>query len=72
MIVCLCQGINCSTVRQVIAEGASSVIEIDRACGAGGDCGACHAQLESLVDEQSSPVSGSPSHRLRVLPNRAA
>lgn len=50
MILCLCRGISDHTVRTVISAGAHTVEEIERRCGAGGDCGACGDALESLVE----------------------
>jgi bacterioferritin-associated ferredoxin len=50
MIVCLCRGVSDRTVRAVIADGAASVEQVERGCGAGGDCGACAALLETLVE----------------------
>lgn len=50
MILCLCRGISDHTVRAVISAGAHTVEEIERSCGAGGDCGACGEALESLVE----------------------
>ncbi len=54
MIVCLCKGVSCGTIRQSIQEGASSVAEIARACGAGTDCGGCETMLEELLEEEMS------------------
>ena len=71
MIVCLCKGVSCSTVRRVVDDGAESVHEIARACGAGSDCGSCHAELEAIVSEHRDEKSG--PRRLPVLdPSRAA
>jgi bacterioferritin-associated ferredoxin len=59
MVVCACQGVNEYAVHAAIADGAASVSDIRRACGAGGDCGACHSMLAELVDEGPQPaVSG--------------
>jgi bacterioferritin-associated ferredoxin len=49
MIVCLCRGVRERTVRATLAEGASTVAEIRRACGAGTECGACCPMLAELV-----------------------
>lgn len=40
MILCLCRGVSDRTVETVIADGACTPAQIERACGAGGDCGA--------------------------------
>ena len=50
MILCLCRGVSDHTVHAVISEGARSVDEIERSCGAGGDCRACSEALECLVE----------------------
>jgi bacterioferritin-associated ferredoxin len=50
VIICLCRGVSEQTVHEVIAAGARSAEAIERACSAGGDCGACGEALESLVE----------------------
>ena len=50
MILCLCRGVSDHTVEHVISAGADPVDAIERACGAGGDCGACGQLLECLVE----------------------
>jgi len=50
VILCLCRGISDHTVRTVISAGAHTVEEIERSCGAGGDCGACGEALGGLVE----------------------
>jgi bacterioferritin-associated ferredoxin len=50
MILCLCRGVSDRAVLAAIADGASSVEQVERACGAGGDCGACGDLLEALLE----------------------
>ena len=50
MILCLCHGVSDHTVTATISAGAHTVDQIQRACGAGGDCGACRHLLEALVE----------------------
>lgn len=50
MILCLCRGVSDHTVETVISAGAHTVGEIERTCGAGGDCGACSGLIEALVE----------------------
>jgi bacterioferritin-associated ferredoxin len=57
MIVCLCKGVSCGTVRQVIGEGAMTVEEVGRACGAGTDCGGCQGAIEDLIDREVTVAS---------------
>jgi bacterioferritin-associated ferredoxin len=47
--VCSCRAVNDTTVRAVIASGASSIEEIGARCGAGTQCGGCHVLLERLL-----------------------
>ncbi len=56
MIICLCRGLPESAIRATIAQGASTVAEIRRACGAGGDCGACCSKLADLVGQARRPA----------------
>ena len=58
MIVCLCKGVSCSTVRRAVDAGAFDLTSVGRACGAGTDCGSCHAQIEEIVYEELSSRSG--------------
>jgi len=51
MITCLCRGVSDEAIRTVIARGARSVAEIHKACGAGGDCGACVVLLTGMVEQ---------------------
>jgi bacterioferritin-associated ferredoxin len=50
VILCLCRGVSDHAVDAVISAGARTVEDIERACGAGGDCGACGQALACLVE----------------------
>ncbi len=50
MILCLCRGVSDHIVERLIVEGAETVADVERACGAGGDCGACGELLHALVE----------------------
>ena len=62
MIVCLCEGVPLRQVREVIADGAQTLDQITRACGAGSDCGACHQHLAALLESKGTggPAPASP------------
>jgi bacterioferritin-associated ferredoxin len=62
MIVCLCRGVPEHAIRATIAGGAATVADVRRACGAGGDCGACRRTLAALVDEARCSTRGGGSH----------
>ena len=71
MLVCHCNGISDRTVRRVVREGALTVSEVGRACGAGTCCQGCeptinriiqiesHRQAKSTEDSTESTVSSS-------------
>jgi bacterioferritin-associated ferredoxin len=49
MILCICRNVSDRVVLRTIRDGASSIDEVQAACGAGGDCGACHHRIDQLV-----------------------
>ncbi len=52
--VCICKGIPRSTMKRVIAEGASTLQEVQKATGAGsGPCGGrrCTPKILALLEE---------------------
>ena len=69
MLVCLCYGISDRTIKQAIAEGASTPDEVGNCCGAGTDCGGCISEIETLLEEASQPLA--PVTRLPQRPNTA-
>ncbi|MGH7398406.1 MAG: (2Fe-2S)-binding protein [Candidatus Rokuibacteriota bacterium] len=67
MILCLCRGISDRAVEAAIADGASTVAQIERACGAGGDCGACGDLLDALVERARHGHYGGAAQPTNVL-----
>lgn len=55
MIVCLCHAVRDRDLDAAIAEGASTVEEVGRACGAGTGCGAC---IPEVVDRLARLCAG--------------
>jgi len=51
MIVCLCAGVSERTLRAHIADGATTLKQIERRCGAGGGCGACRPLIRECLRE---------------------
>jgi bacterioferritin-associated ferredoxin len=51
MIVCLCHAVSDRKIEETIDAGATSLAAIERACGAGGDCGACQPMLAAMLGE---------------------
>jgi bacterioferritin-associated ferredoxin len=54
MIVCLCHGVSEKTLDKVIEAGADSLKAVERACGAGGDCGSCQFQIAKKLAQKAS------------------
>ena len=50
MYVCCCNAVTDREVAEAIDAGARSRAEVTRSCGAGGDCGACHATIEGMIE----------------------
>ena len=48
MYVCVCNAVTEREVGEAIDGGARTRSEVTRACGAGGDCGSCHKQIEEM------------------------
>lgn len=51
MIVCICQGVGCRTVREAIRDGALTADAVGEACGAGTDCGSCRGMIEDMIED---------------------
>jgi bacterioferritin-associated ferredoxin len=49
MIVCECTGTSDKKIRNLVHEGATTVAEITRRCGAGGCCRACRPLISRIV-----------------------
>lgn len=49
MYVCLCRGVRASEVAEAIREGARTVGQVGRACGAGVTCGGCRPVIHDLL-----------------------
>jgi bacterioferritin-associated ferredoxin len=58
MYVCHCRAVNDRTVLAAAAQGAVTVDDLTRACGAGGDCGGCHAVLDELLAAAGRTAGG--------------
>ena len=59
MLVCHCNGVSDRTVRRVVRDGALSVAEVGRACGAGTCCRGCSATIGRIIRAESHGQSQS-------------
>ena len=66
MVVCLCRNVTSREIEEHIDRGARTLEEVGRRCGAGTDCGGCHADLEELLARAESGRSGT-HHKLPVI-----
>jgi bacterioferritin-associated ferredoxin len=66
MFVCVCKAVTDVEVRTAIERGACTREAVTRACGAGGDCGACHAHIEGMIEEHEELVAASSLVRERA------
>jgi len=69
MYVCVCLAVTDREVEAAIEDGAKTREEVTRVCKAGGDCGACHGQIEDMLEAHGCPGG---SQRLVPLRIRAA
>jgi len=60
MYVCLCHGISERKIRELIDQGIDSVKEIQHACKAGQNCGACIHQVREMASEHKNHQRTAP------------
>jgi len=51
MIVCVCAGVSERKLAAVVADGATTMKEVARKCGAGEGCGACRPLIRECLRE---------------------
>lgn len=66
MFVCICHAVKDTEVQAAIEGGADCREAVTRACGAGGDCGACHEHIEKMIASHRQLVSASSLKRERA------
>lgn len=68
MYVCLCKGVSERAVKACIREGARTLQQVGRACGAGTDCGACRGAVRDLLEEHEEEHEGRRVHLPQAVP----
>lgn len=58
MYVCVCLAVTESEVENAIQNGATTREAVTRACGAGGDCGACHGMIATMIEDYLEDCGG--------------
>ena len=66
MLVCHCRRVCDRTIRECIRDGAASIEEVGRACGAGTGCGGCQPTIASLLSKADASA-GEPLPQERLL-----
>ena len=51
MYVCICRAVTLSRLEALAASGATTLDAVERACGAGGDCGTCRDDIARVLAE---------------------
>jgi bacterioferritin-associated ferredoxin len=55
LIVCHCHAVSDRDIRRAARDGALSVQDVARDCGAASGCGGCAAAVRELLDEVHGP-----------------
>ena len=50
MIVCVCHAVCEKRLEAIVVAGAHTPEQVERQCGAGGDCGTCRPDVERLLE----------------------
>jgi bacterioferritin-associated ferredoxin len=67
MIICLCAAVTDRMIERLIGEGANSVAEIARRCGAGRCCSPCRDEIGAMLYAAGVAEGGLPDGQ-RALP----
>jgi bacterioferritin-associated ferredoxin len=67
MLVCHCNGVSDRTVRRVVREGALTVGEVGRACGAGTCCQGCSPTINRIIRIESHRQAQSTESEAQTL-----
>ncbi len=67
MIVCSCKRVCHRKINAAIEGGATTVEAVGRSCRAGTGCGACHEQIQEMIDASASDIASCDLGRPAVL-----
>jgi len=54
MYVCICRAVTLSHLQALAASGVTTLDAVERACGAGGDCGTCRDDITDVLAVECS------------------
>ncbi|MQP66305.1 bacterioferritin-associated ferredoxin-like protein [Niveispirillum sp. SYP-B3756] len=72
MYVCVCNAINCKSVRRTVENGASSVASVFKACGKTPQCGRCVSMIRDMVGAARPSACNDHAHGHDMAPAIAA
>ena len=67
MLVCHCNGVSDKRIRRAVREGAQSVGEVGRACGAGTCCQGCSPMIGKIIRHESHRQANSSANTVETL-----
>lgn len=62
MYVCICNAINCRTVRRLVDEGAGTVGAVFKAQGCAVRCGRCVSSMRDMIHEHGAARADAHAH----------
>lgn len=57
MYVCLCRGVTDSQIRQAVAEGATTLREVNSLLGTASQCGKCGMTTRDIVNQELASIN---------------
>lgn len=57
MYVCLCRGVTDSQIRQAVAEGATTLREVNSLLGTASQCGKCGMTTRDIVNQELASMN---------------
>ncbi len=75
MYVCVCMAVTEAEVENAIRGGATTREAVTLACKAGGDCGACHGMIRTMIEDYLEDCEATAERRPvaadRLVPDSA-
>jgi bacterioferritin-associated ferredoxin len=64
MYVCLCRGVTDSQIRQAVAEGATTLREVNTLLGTASQCGKCGMTTRDIVNSELASMNAREESQL--------
>ncbi len=61
MYLCLCNAVTDRDLAEAIAEGCTTLADLNRATGCGGQCGRCLPAIGEFLERHSNPAVAEPA-----------